>query len=141
MSAQNISLRDHFAGLAMQARAAQSADPQHIALYAYQVADAMLTSRRSQSAFDPVLLTHIDELELTVRSSNCLKGAGVYCIGDLIHMTEIEVLKLPNMGRRSVNEVKEALATLGLKLGTKVEGWPPREWHNSATPRPTGGEA
>ena len=74
---------------------------------------------------DPVLLRPIDDLELTVRSANCLKAENIYYIGDLIQRTETELLKTPNLGRKSLNEIKEVLASRGLSLGMKLENWPP----------------
>jgi DNA-directed RNA polymerase subunit alpha len=79
----------------------------------------------SGSAFDPILLRPVDELELTVRSANCLKAENIYYIGDLIQRTENELLKTPNLGRKSLNEIKEVLASRGLTLGMKLENWPP----------------
>ncbi len=75
--------------------------------------------------FDPTLLRPVDDLELTVRSANCLKAESIYYIGDLIQKTENELLKTPNLGRKSLNEIKEVLATKGLTLGMKLESWPP----------------
>ena len=74
---------------------------------------------------DPILMRPVDDLELTVRSANCLKGEQVFYIGDLIQRTENELLKTPNLGRKSLNEIKEVLATHGLTLGMKLENWPP----------------
>jgi DNA-directed RNA polymerase subunit alpha len=74
---------------------------------------------------DPVLLRPVDDLELTVRSANCLKAENIYYIGDLIQRTEVELLKTPNLGRKSLNEIKEVLASRGLTLGMKLENWPP----------------
>lgn len=76
-------------------------------------------------AIDPVLLRPVDDLELTVRSANCLKAENIYYIGDLIQRTETELLKTPNLGRKSLNEIKEVLASRGLTLGMKLENWPP----------------
>lgn len=74
---------------------------------------------------DPILLRPVDDLELTVRSANCLKAENIYFIGDLIQRTENELLKTPNLGRKSLNEIKEVLAAHGLTLGSKLENWPP----------------
>jgi DNA-directed RNA polymerase subunit alpha len=74
---------------------------------------------------DPVLLRPVDDLELTVRSANCLKAENIYYIGDLIQRTENELLKTPNLGRKSLNEIKEVLASRGLTLGMRLENWPP----------------
>ena len=76
--------------------------------------------------FDPILLRPVDELELTVRSANCLKAENIYYIGDLIQRTETELLKTPNLGRKSLNEIKEVLASRGLTLGARLENWPPQ---------------
>ena len=80
---------------------------------------------RSAQQVDPILLRPVDELELTVRSANCLKAENIFYIGDLIQRTENELLKTPNLGRKSLNEIKEVLASRGLTLGMKLEGWPP----------------
>jgi len=82
------------------------------------------TPRSTQ--FDPILLRPVDELELTVRSANCLKAENIYYIGDLIQRTETELLKTPNLGRKSLNEIKEVLASRGLTLGARLENWPPQ---------------
>lgn len=74
---------------------------------------------------DPVLLRPVDDLELTVRSANCLKAENIYYIGDLIQRSESELLRTPNLGRKSLNEIKEVLATHGLSLGMKLENWLP----------------
>jgi DNA-directed RNA polymerase subunit alpha len=75
---------------------------------------------------DPILLRPVDVLELTVRSANCLKAENIYYIGDLIQRTETELLKTPNLGRKSLNEIKEVLASRGLTLGARLENWPPQ---------------
>jgi len=80
---------------------------------------------RSAQQFDPILLRPVDELELTVRSANCLKAENIFYIGDLIQRSENELLKTPNLGRKSLNEIKEVLASRGLTLGMKLESWPP----------------
>jgi len=74
---------------------------------------------------DPILLRPIDDLELTVRSANCLKAESIYYIGDLIQRTEVELLKTPNLGKKSLTEIKDVLAARGLSLGMKLENWPP----------------
>ena len=83
------------------------------------------SQRGGNAQFDPILLRPVDELELTVRSANCLKAENIYYIGDLIQRTENELLKTPNLGRKSLNEIKEVLASRGLTLGMKLESWPP----------------
>jgi DNA-directed RNA polymerase subunit alpha len=74
---------------------------------------------------DPLLLRPVDDLELTVRSANCLKAENIYYIGDLIQRTEVELLKTPNLGKKSLTEIKDVLAQRGLSLGMKLENWPP----------------
>ena len=82
-------------------------------------------AERMSPQVDPILLRPVDDLELTVRSANCLKAENIYYIGDLIQRTETELLKTPNLGRKSLNEIKEVLASRGLTLGMKLENWPP----------------
>ena len=82
-------------------------------------------SANNPPPLDPILLRPVDDLELTVRSANCLKAESIYFIGDLIQRTENELLKTPNLGRKSLNEIKEVLAAHGLTLGSKLENWPP----------------
>ena len=86
---------------------------------------AQIDDTRKQTQIDPILLRPVDDLELTVRSANCLKAENIYYIGDLIQRTETELLKTPNLGRKSLNEIKEVLASRGLTLGMKLENWPP----------------
>ncbi len=74
---------------------------------------------------DPILLRPVDDLELTVRSANCLKAESIYYIGDLIQRTEVELLKTPNLGKKSLTEIKDVLASRGLSLGMRLENWPP----------------
>lgn len=80
---------------------------------------------KKEVGIDPILLRPVDELELTVRSANCLKAENIYYIGDLIQRTEMELLKTPNLGKKSLTEIKDVLAAKGLSLGMKLEGWPP----------------
>lgn len=80
---------------------------------------------------DPILLRPVDDLELTVRSANCLKVENIYYIGDLIQRTEAELLRTPNLGRKSLNEIKEVLATRELSLGMKLDNWPPVNLENN----------
>ncbi|MAT65396.1 MAG: DNA-directed RNA polymerase subunit alpha [Gammaproteobacteria bacterium] len=74
---------------------------------------------------DPILLRPVDDLELTVRSANCLKAESIYYIGDLIQKTEVELLKAPNLGKKSLTEIKDVLASHGLSLGMRLDNWPP----------------
>ena len=78
-----------------------------------------------EADIDPILLRPVDELELTVRSANCLKAENVYYIGDLIQRTEVELLRTPNLGKKSLTEIKDVLASHGLSLGIQLENWPP----------------
>ncbi|MBA3564783.1 MAG: DNA-directed RNA polymerase subunit alpha [Gammaproteobacteria bacterium] len=79
----------------------------------------------AESQVDPILLRPVDELELTVRSANCLKAESINYIGDLVQRTEVELLRTPNLGKKSLTEIKEVLASHGLALGTRLDGWPP----------------
>ena len=79
----------------------------------------------SEEKIDPLLLRPVDDLELTVRSANCLKAENIYYIGDLIQRTEVELLKTPNLGKKSLTEIKDVLAGRGLSLGLRLENWPP----------------
>ena len=83
------------------------------------------TESLENSAISPILTRPVDDLELTVRSANCLKAENIYYIGDLIQRTETELLKTPNLGRKSLNEIKEVLSSRGLSLGMRLDGWPP----------------
>lgn len=78
-----------------------------------------------EPGIDPILLRPVDDLELTVRSANCLKAENIFLIGDLIQRTEVELLKTPNLGKKSLTEIKDVLATRGLSLGMRLENWPP----------------
>jgi DNA-directed RNA polymerase subunit alpha len=78
-----------------------------------------------EQSFDPVLLRPVDDLELTVRSANCLKAENIFYIGDLIQRTEVELLRTPNLGKKSLTEIKDILALKGLSLGMRLENWPP----------------
>ena len=82
-------------------------------------------AKKDQNDFDPILLRSIEELELTVRSTNCLKAESIFLIGDLIHRSEFDLLKTPNLGKKSLNEIKDVLASKELSLGMNVENWPP----------------
>jgi len=78
-----------------------------------------------EEEIDPILLRPVDDLELTVRSANCLKAEQIYYLGDLIQKTEVELLKTPNLGKKSLTEIKDVLASRGLALGMRLENWPP----------------
>jgi len=80
---------------------------------------------KAEDEIDPILLRPVDDLEFTVRSANCLKAEDIYYIGDLIQRTEVELLKTPNLGKKSLTEIKDVLATRGLSLGLRLENWPP----------------
>ena len=82
-------------------------------------------AKTSEMQFDPILMRPVDELELTVRSANCLKAENIHYIGDLVQRTEVELLRTPNLGKKSLTEIKEVLAQRGLSLGMKLENWPP----------------
>lgn len=80
---------------------------------------------KRENEIDPILLRPVDDLELTVRSANCLKAENLYYIGDLIQRTEVELLKTPNLGKKSLTEIKDVLASHGLSMGMRLENWPP----------------
>ena len=82
-------------------------------------------TEQPEADVDPILLRPVDDLELTVRSANCLKAESIYFIGDLIQRTEVELLKTPNLGKKSLTEIKDVLASRGLSLGMRLENWPP----------------
>lgn len=84
-----------------------------------------IKSEAKEAEIDPILLRPVDDLELTVRSANCLKAESIYYIGDLIQRTEVELLKTPNLGKKSLTEIKDVLASHGLSLGMKLDSWPP----------------
>lgn len=96
-----------------------------IALEGSDLPDAMEPAGGKAPEWDPILLRPVDDLELTVRSANCLKAENIYLIGDLIQRTEVELLKTPNLGKKSLTEIKDVLATRGLSLGMRLENWPP----------------
>ncbi len=90
-------------------------------------AETTTSTEESDLGFNPVLLKKVDELELSVRSANCLKNDNIVYIGDLIQKSEAEMLRTPNFGRKSLNEIKEVLAGMGLHLGMDVPDWPPED--------------
>jgi DNA-directed RNA polymerase subunit alpha len=99
---------------------------EQLAVFADLQGTELTTETAKSPQVDPILLQPVDDLELTVRSANCLKAESIYYIGDLIQRTETELLKTPNLGRKSLNEIKEILASKGLTLGMKLENWPPQ---------------
>ena len=99
---------------------------QQLAVFVDLESESESESVIEEDEVDPILLRPVDDLELTVRSANCLKAENIYYIGDLIQRTETELLKTPNLGRKSLNEIKEVLASRGLTLGLRLENWPPQ---------------
>ena len=88
-------------------------------------ATAEAAPQQHEEIIDPVLLRPVDDLELTVRSANCLKAESICYIGDLVQRTEVELLKTPNLGKKSLTEIKDVLASRDLSLGMRLENWPP----------------
>ncbi|MDG1250161.1 MAG: DNA-directed RNA polymerase subunit alpha [Gammaproteobacteria bacterium] len=87
-----------------------------------------------EAEIDPILLRPVDDLELTVRSANCLKAENIHYIGDLIQRTEVELLKTPNLGKKSLTEIKDVLGSHGLSLGMRLENWPPAQMKEERKP-------
>ena len=98
---------------------------QQLAVFVDLESDAQPEPEQKDDSIDPVLLRPVDDLELTVRSANCLKAENIYYIGDLIQRTEVELLKTPNLGKKSLTEIKDVLASRGLSLGMRLDNWPP----------------
>ncbi|MEH6347914.1 MAG: DNA-directed RNA polymerase subunit alpha [Bermanella sp.] len=98
---------------------------QQLAVFVDLQNDAEPEQEEVEDEIDPILLRPVDDLELTVRSANCLKAENIYYIGDLIQRTEVELLKTPNLGKKSLTEIKDVLASRGLSLGMHLENWPP----------------
>ena len=98
---------------------------QQVAVFVYHENDNEPAVVETEDEMDPILLRPVDDLELTVRSANCLKAENIYYIGDLIRRTEVELLKTPNLGKKSLTEIKDVLASRGLSLGMRLENWPP----------------
>ena len=88
----------------------------------------------NETEIDPILVRPVDDLELTVRSANCLKAENIYYIGDLIQRTEVELLKTPNLGKKSLTEIKDVLGSHGLSLGMRLENWPPAHMKDERKP-------
>lgn len=106
-------------------RRAASILQQQLAVFVDMESDRKAEPEKRHSEIDPILLRPVDDLELTVRSANCLKAEAIYYIGDLIQRTEVELLKTPNLGKKSLTEIKDMLASRGLSLGMRLENWPP----------------
>jgi DNA-directed RNA polymerase subunit alpha len=98
---------------------------QQLSVFVDLESDKQSKPQKLHEEIDPVLLRPVDDLELTVRSANCLKAENIYYIGDLIQRTEVELLKTPNLGKKSLTEIKDILASRGLSLGMRLDGWPP----------------
>ena len=98
---------------------------QQLAAFVNLQGEAAAEPEAKEEQIDPILLRPVDDLELTVRSANCLKAESIYYIGDLIQRTEVELLKTPNLGKKSLTEIKDVLASRGLSLGMRLENWPP----------------
>lgn len=98
---------------------------QQLAVFVDLESESQAEPEQKEEEVDPVLLRPVDDLELTVRSANCLKAENIYYIGDLIQRTEVELLKTPNLGKKSLTEIKDILASRGLSLGMRLENWPP----------------
>jgi DNA-directed RNA polymerase subunit alpha len=98
---------------------------QQLAAFVNLESEAENEAEEEEEEFDPMLLRPVDDLELTVRSANCLKAENIYYIGDLVQCTEVELLKTPNLGKKSLTEIKDVLQSRGLHLGMRLETWPP----------------
>ncbi|MFT7300236.1 MAG: DNA-directed RNA polymerase subunit alpha [Porticoccus sp.] len=98
---------------------------QQLAVFVDLESENLAEPAEKEEEVDPILLRPVDDLELTVRSANCLKAESIYYIGDLIQRTEVELLKTPNLGKKSLTEIKDVLASRGLSLGMRLENWPP----------------
>ena len=98
---------------------------QQLAAFVNLDAIAEQEAKKEQNDFDPLLMRSIEELELTVRSTNCLKAESIFLIGDLIQRSEFDLLKTPNLGKKYLNEIKDVLASKGFALGTTIDNWPP----------------
>ncbi|MDA1076610.1 MAG: DNA-directed RNA polymerase subunit alpha [Proteobacteria bacterium] len=98
---------------------------QQLAVFVDLESEGEPMQEEKEDEIDPILTRPVDDLELTVRSANCLKAENIYYIGDLIQRTEVELLKTPNLGKKSLTEIKDVLASRGLSLGMRLENWPP----------------
>ena len=98
---------------------------EHLSVFIALKGDESAGTVEERPEFDPLLMRPVDDLELTVRSANCLKAENIFYIGDLILRSEHDLLKTPNLGKKSLTEIKDVLATKGLSLGMRLENWPP----------------
>jgi len=98
---------------------------QQLAVFVDLEGEKAVEVEQRHDEIDPILLRPVDDLELTVRSANCLKAENIYYIGDLVQRTEVELLKTPNLGKKSLTEIKDVLASRGLSLGLRLDNWPP----------------
>ena len=105
---------------------------QQLAVFVDLESEGEPEAEEKEEEIDPILLRPVDDLELTVRSANCLKAENIYYIGDLIQRTEVELLKTPNLGKKSLTEIKDVLASRGLSLGMRLENWPPASLRSDA---------
>ena len=103
---------------------------QQLAVFVDLESEAEAEVPEEEDEVDPILLRPVDDLELTVRSANCLKAENIYYIGDLVQRTEVELLKTPNLGKKSLTEIKDVLASRGLSLGMRLDNWPPASLRN-----------
>ncbi|MDX9874274.1 MAG: DNA-directed RNA polymerase subunit alpha [Spongiibacteraceae bacterium] len=103
---------------------------QQLAVFVDLEGEKQAEPEEEEEEIDPILLRPVDDLELTVRSANCLKAENIYYIGDLVQRTEVELLKTPNLGKKSLTEIKDVLASRGLSLGLRLDNWPPASLRN-----------
>lgn len=103
---------------------------QQLAVFVDLESEKETVEEEVEEEVDPILLRPVDDLELTVRSANCLKAENIYYIGDLVQRTEVELLKTPNLGKKSLTEIKDVLASRGLSLGLRLDNWPPASLKN-----------
>jgi len=103
---------------------------QQLAVFVDLESESEAEVEEAEDEVDPILLRPVDDLELTVRSANCLKAENIYYIGDLVQRTEVELLKTPNLGKKSLTEIKDVLASRGLSLGLRLDNWPPASLRN-----------
>jgi DNA-directed RNA polymerase subunit alpha len=106
-------------------RAAAGILQQQLAVFVDFEKQELPEPEKHENEIDPILMRPVDDLELTVRSANCLKAENIYYIGDLIQRTEVELLKTPNLGKKSLTEIKDVLGAHGLAMGQRLENWPP----------------